>query len=211
MTDTAPLAAPAAKTRHSKLVVGLMLIIILGPMLFAWVLYLKGNRQQLRLSNHGNLITPPPSITHLHFFDPKTRQPFAPKSFQGKWWIAYVGAPLCYQECQNTLYSLRQLRLALGKDQSRLERLYIPHPHCPTNVCESLRATLYPDMQHAALNQEEFEALFAPLYNPVGTQTQGALYLIDPQGYLIMHYPVEIETKDILSDLKRLLKVSKIG
>lgn len=37
------------------------------------------------------------------------------------------------------------------------------------------------------------------------------LYIIDPKGNMMMHYPHNIATRDVLSDLKRLLRVSKIG
>jgi hypothetical protein len=48
---------------------------------------------------------------------------------------------------------------------------------------------------------------------PLGdaTATGSAIYLIDPQGYLMMRYPLSVDQHALLSDLERLLKISKIG
>ena len=37
------------------------------------------------------------------------------------------------------------------------------------------------------------------------------IYLVDPQGYLMMRYPRDAERGGMLNDLERLLKISKIG
>ncbi|MEC7251173.1 MAG: hypothetical protein VXW10_08035, partial [Pseudomonadota bacterium] len=37
------------------------------------------------------------------------------------------------------------------------------------------------------------------------------IYIIDPLGNLVFYYATETPPKDILQDLKRLLKVSQIG
>jgi hypothetical protein len=34
---------------------------------------------------------------------------------------------------------------------------------------------------------------------------------VDPQGFLMMRYPQDVEQRALLADLKRLLKISKIG
>ena len=37
------------------------------------------------------------------------------------------------------------------------------------------------------------------------------LFLVDPQGYLIMWYPQDADPSGLIKDLERLLKISKIG
>ena len=37
------------------------------------------------------------------------------------------------------------------------------------------------------------------------------IYLVDPQGYLMMRYPQDVDRRGLLEDLERLLKISKIG
>ena len=37
------------------------------------------------------------------------------------------------------------------------------------------------------------------------------IYIVDPNGNLVFSYPLDINPKLLLADLKRLLKVSQIG
>ena len=37
------------------------------------------------------------------------------------------------------------------------------------------------------------------------------IYLVDPQGFLMMRYPQDVGRRGLLADLERLLKISKIG
>ena len=37
------------------------------------------------------------------------------------------------------------------------------------------------------------------------------IYIVDPNGNLVFFYPIDINPKLLLADLKRLLKVSQIG
>lgn len=208
MNQTA--CAPVRSPNHARIVVALMLLIIMGPMLFAWVLFYKGNLQQLRLSHHGDLIKPVININSVVFHDPVQKISFKGKALKGKWWLIYVAPTRCYQDCQNTLYNMQQIRLALGKNTSKVERLYISNPYCPISTCEQTASQSFAQMKRANLEKAEFDGLFG-MSNNAGEDTQGDLYILDPQGNLMMYYPGNKEARDILSDIKRLVKISKIG
>jgi cytochrome oxidase Cu insertion factor (SCO1/SenC/PrrC family) len=194
MSDT--IASPPSK--HSKLILLLILLVIIGPMLFAWVLVKRAEKHEFKQSNHGDLIPSPPNAA-----------PILGKQFLGKWWLVYVGPQKCYEECQSTLYNLRQLQVALGKDSSRVERLFIAHPDCPSALCEVFLTENYPDLLRVKLKPLDFDKLF--FVSSPERETLGEIYIIDPHGNVMMHYSPDIEPKGILSDLKRLLRVSKIG
>lgn len=188
----------SAPSKHPKLILFLILLVIIGPMLFAWVLVKRAEKHEFKQSNHGDLIPSPPSATTI-----------LGKQFLGKWWLVYVGPQKCYEECQSILYNLRQLHVALGKDSSRVERLFISHPDCPSALCEVFLAENYPDLLRVKLKPLDFDKLF--FVSSPDRETLGEIYIIDPLGNVMMHYSPEIEPKGILSDLKRLLRVSKIG
>ena len=44
-----------------------------------------------------------------------------------------------------------------------------------------------------------------------GTQDPQALYLVDPLGNWLMIYPAVAESRGILGDIKKLLRISQIG
>ena len=37
------------------------------------------------------------------------------------------------------------------------------------------------------------------------------IFLVDPQGYVMMRYPLSVDPRGLTADLERLLKISKIG
>jgi hypothetical protein len=101
---------------------------------------------------------------------------------------------------------MRQTRAALGKDQDRITRVVlIPDDAERTNAVDILER--YPGTRILAA---------APAWLSVAIPGEprmqvGALYLVDPQGYLILRYAAESAEDAALKDLKRLLRISKIG
>jgi len=49
------------------------------------------------------------------------------------------------------------------------------------------------------------------IINTVNQPVPQGIYIIDPNGNLVFRYAIVTNPKDILQDLKRLLKVSQIG
>ena len=197
--------------KNPKLIIGLFVIIIGLPILFAYMMVQKGERYQLKTSNHGDLIRPPVNIANLAFYNVADKKTFDVKQLEGKWWLVYASPAKCQQTCHDILYNIRQIRTALGKDTPRVERLFLAHPGCPQSVCETYLSENYPDMQRLTLADKEYETLLNQISNSSAKDLVGELYIIDPQGNIMMHYDADMEAKSILSDLKRLLKVSKIG
>lgn len=204
-TQTSP------KTKHPKLVLILFLIVLIGPFLFAYVLMQKAQKHQFRMSNHGDLITPVRSISKTTLYDLGKKEKFTAEKLAGKWWLVYVSPAKCQQTCQDVLYNMRQIRTSLGKDAHRVERLFIAHPDCQISVCENYLSESYPQMQRVQIKQRDFDTLFSNLGNINSRELVGEIYIIDPKGNIMMHYDADMQAKAILSDMKRLLKASKIG
>lgn len=196
---------------NPKLIFFLFFLVIAGPILFAYVMLQKGAAHQLRTTNHGDLITPPVNVSNIPLFNIGENKPFSGKALNGKWWLVYASPSKCQQTCHEILYNMRQIRTSLGKDSPRLERLFIAHPDCPQSVCETYLGENYPDMIRSNIATKDYETLFNQISNSNARDMVGEVYIIDPHGNIMMHYDADMEPKSILSDLKRLLKVSKIG
>ncbi len=96
------------------------------------------------------------------------------------------------------LYNTRQVRLALGKDMDRVQRILLlvgGHAATPPGGWKSA----HPDL--AVANRPPIEALSRP----------GDILLVDPLGNMMMRYADDYSAKGMLKDLKRLLKLSEIG
>lgn len=199
-----------ARLKNSAILLAFF-IILLFPFLGAWTLFFKGEPHSLSTSNHGELITPLRNITALKLQDLDQNTLIPASSLAQQWWLVYLGPEKCQQACHHTLYNMRQIRTALGKDSHRLGKLFIAHPHCPQSVCEQFISEQYPDLRKIRFNPQDFESLFLTVGNKNERTLVGELYILDPQGNFMMRYSIESPPKEILQDLKRLLKVSKVG
>jgi hypothetical protein len=102
---------------------------------------------------------------------------------------------------------MRQARLALGKEIDRVQGLYalVNRPD-PALIAEIQR--VHPELNIAQANQQWVASFNLDADGPGGG---GGIYLVDPQGRVMMHYGNNAGAEEILEDLQRLLKISKIG
>jgi hypothetical protein len=106
--------------------------------------------------------------------------------------------------CQDALYKLRQSRLMLGKEMDRLTRVFL-HGNTPPD-------TVFLAEEHAGLMTIEDSSLTRLLNNkkPADLPANG-YYLIDPLGNLVMYFRPDLDPSEMVDDIKRLLKLSRIG
>ena len=101
---------------------------------------------------------------------------------------------------------MRQIWISLGREANRLQRLLlIADAEQKQELTEFL--TAYPqtnvivDADGQLLRQIE----------AVRHAAEPAIMLVDPLGNLMMSFPQSMDPRDILKDLKKLLKISQIG
>jgi cytochrome oxidase Cu insertion factor (SCO1/SenC/PrrC family) len=192
------------------------------PLIAAFVLYygMDGWRPAGSTAK-GDLIHPPRPLPQNAVLtspptSPMTSAPVAKgaaldaKILHGKWTLVYVGGGECDARCREALTLMRQTRLALNDDASRVQRLFLAMQPC----CDQA----YLDAEHAGLtvasaDDAAGQAVLAvfPRYGDKPVEQAGRIYIIDPLGNLMMSYSPQAEHKDLLEDLKKLLKLSHIG
>lgn len=123
---------------------------------------------------------------------------------QDQWLMLYASAAECGDECNKALVRLRQSRLMLGKDMRRVTRVLLHSVSAPDTVADN--------EQHAGLITISDKALKRVLEEkrPGGLQ-RGGCYLIDPLGNLVMYFPPDLDPKEMVGDIKHLLRLSHIG
>lgn len=109
----------------------------------------------------------------------------------GTWWLWVVSDGDCRDDCATAVHQLRQLHVLLNKDADRLQRGLVT----PSGVNPGLLAE-YPGVQH--------------LTGELSALSEG-IYIVDPIGNLVLFYPLSDAGKPVLTDLKKLLKLSQIG
>lgn len=121
-----------------------------------------------------------------------------------QWLMLYVGSAECADDCDKALVRLRQSRLMLGKDMQRVGRVFLRS--------ESAADTVDIDKQHAGLITISDKGLARLLEESRPKELQlGGYYLIDPLGNLVMYFPPDLDPKEMVGDIKHLLKLSHIG
>jgi hypothetical protein len=132
--------------------------------------------------NYGELIAP----------RPLSAQALAP--LRGKWVLVTFDAAACDAYCERKLYLMRQVRRAQGKEMDRVERIW-----ALTDGARP-RAELLPGIEGTWITQvppQEFPG-----------EPRDHIYLVDPQGNLMLRFPRDPDPSKMIKDLQRLLKYS---
>lgn len=191
--------------RRSRLTLVLLGALFFAPFIGAWVVY--NYFPDLRPSgttNHGQLIAPARPVPALTLVA-GDGQPVAP--FKEKWSLVVLGGDHCDAACSERLVMVRQVRLALGKNLNRLQRIYIAPSEAARIEAEDSLAKDHPGLSVLA-DHGEPGARAADFFTPPEPLT---LYLVDPNGNWLMVYAGAVEPKDLLDDLKKLMRLSSIG
>jgi cytochrome oxidase Cu insertion factor (SCO1/SenC/PrrC family) len=201
-----PLSSP--KKSYTFWIFAAIIIIFIGPIIASWSFF--HTNSVYGTVNHGQLIEPPVPITQFNLQN-TDNTPFVTNVLKGSWSLLYVTTSSCSTMCKENLYNMRQVRLALGKDSDRVQRLLITNEHTSDLSVDTLIDQSYIGTLHAEIDPAVYTQ-FLLSSSIKGTNGQGeALYVVDPLGNIMMSYRPDTSAEDILNDLNRLLRVSQIG
>ncbi len=200
MTETSP-----ERRRRPWPVIALALL-FLGPLVAAGlVYYVLPDWRPGGHVNHGQLIQPPVPMPPVALAGP-AGEALEEDPLRRRWTLVYVTGEGCDEACQKILFETWQVRYLLHRDLDRVRRIlvYTGAPPDPGFVAER-----HPDLLVADGTAADAPALLAAL--PPAAASGDAVYLIDPLGNLMMRFPVTGTWQDMHKDLKKLLKLSRIG
>lgn len=188
----------------------IILVLIMGafilPLMSAWILV--GHWRPDSKAHHGELLVPARPVAHFQVLDVVGGE-LNHAYLRGHWTLVYMGAKSdCNESCRQGLYKIRQVRLALGKEMDRVQRLLLM-AEMPDAFLSKWLQQEHTGMVVAVADRPTRDFLLQAF--PGRAIASGWIYLIDPLSNLVMRYPAESDPQGILKDLKRLLKVSRIG
>lgn len=180
----------------------LIAALFLVPLAAAVWLYHSGAAlQPAGRTNHGALLEP---IVNLN--DAPGAVPLGELTggaSDGHWVMLYAGTGRCGDDCEDALYRLRQTRLMLGDDMSRVVRVFLHGRHGPDKVTLD---------QHPGLITITDRALTELLEaKRPADLAAGGLYLVDPLGNLVLYFSPGVPPGDLVEDVEHLLELSRIG
>jgi hypothetical protein len=147
---------------------------------------------QSGVTNKGELIEPVATLESLGIANPYQ---------QSQWQLGYVIPPECDEFCQQQVYLLGQSHLALGKYQQRVQPVLLV-------TGQSAAIEMEKGKYAQLMVNQEFEQIVHPF----------EYVIVDPLGQLVMRYPrvesqseLVSQSKGLLADLRKLLKLSRVG
>ena len=187
--------------RSRLILLGVALVFII-PILVSWYLvffsdFKKGDGG----TQKGELISPVIPLGEPEVFNLKSK---AIESINGKWTLLFFVENECNQLCEDKLYQLRQIRLALGKDRDKVDRLLVSkNKQQWSQYTNSFNGQKYIDP-----TSRDYNGLIKKFNDYAGLDLK-ATYLIDPYGFLMMKYPQDDNPMGTIKDIERLIKNQK--
>ncbi|WAJ69946.1 hypothetical protein [Catenovulum adriaticum] len=179
------------KKRSARFNLSIIFFVFFIPVIAAYIA-LKGEWFNLSATNQGELITPAMQmdITQLN------------AGASGKWLMIVPSELDCQKLCQESTYLVKQADIALGRETQRV----LPSRYIATN------------QQLILLDQADPNHKFAGIINPPAKLSKNYVYIADPLGQIILRYPISLKreenliaAKHLLADLRKLLKLSRVG
>ena len=189
-----------ARGRRTLLIVAAVFLV---PVAVAFTLYYGKLWRPANSASKGELIDParPLAVAGLRHAD---GTPAGAGILSGKWTLIYIGDGRCDEACRTALVFGRQSRLALNNEMTRVQRIFLATANCCDDEYLRREHTGLIALDASAPEASAFMAQFPP-------EREYSLFIVDPLGNLMMRHDASQTTKGLLSDLKKLLKLSHIG
>lgn len=191
-----------SKILRSRLILLGVALVFIIPILVSWYLvffsdFKKGDGG----TQKGELISPVIPLGEPEVFNLKSK---TIESIKGKWTLLFFVENECNQLCEDKLYQLRQIRLALGKDRDKVDRLLVSkNKQQWSQYTNSFNGQKYIDP-----TSRDYNGLIKKFNDYAGLDLK-ATYLIDPYGFLMMKYPQDDNPMGTIKDIERLIKNQK--
>ena len=126
------------------------------------------------------------------------------RQLAGNWTFVMVDGGQCDKLCADKLLMMRQQRTMTGKDQHRIERVWLITDQ------EPLPIMLMREYEGTHFVRAPLQPLrdFLVLPDTAGAQLQDHIWLIDPSGNLMLRWPKSPEINGVKRDISKLLKIS---
>lgn len=174
----------------------LVALAVFGPWELGWLPQAEGP--------YGQRYDPPIVLPEILQETP-TGSPPSVEWVRVRWSLIYARVSGCDEPCLEWLELLRQVRLALAEDRELVQRVYLYGGSMDALDAETVLTT---------------GLVMRRIDGPAGTELRQALgedrlddghiYIADPGGNLVLSYSLDVEHQGIITDLKRLLAISRI-
>lgn len=192
----------AVKARWQLL--GLMLIPISVVLLATFVFY-TGIGMPEGTRNRGVLITPPLQLNSIAMHD-RQESPVKLEEKKDIWMFLLAAPAICDDLCKKQFWEVRQTRLALGKYQDHIQRVWLVTEGSIDAATQQWLQQEHPDMRVIYVEGDRWNDLLRQSASGDLSAEKVKFYLVDPRYFVMMYYRPEDTYKDVIVDMKFLLK-----
>lgn len=168
-----------------------------GSMLVAGALRFSGWRPA-GSKNHGEMLDPPGDLRDVvprrvdggaYEWNPAART----------WRIALAPPATCGRECVDLMRNLDTVWQLTGREADRVDVLWI----CASNPCAAPKLAARPGTLRLLQADPALRAALPRVADPLGVP----VYVVDPNGFVILRYPPGFDPGGLRADLAKLLKL----
>jgi cytochrome oxidase Cu insertion factor (SCO1/SenC/PrrC family) len=156
-------------------------------------------------TSYGKLIEPQRPIPDTLVVTGEDGKPVKLASMRGRWLMISVDSSACDKACATKLYFMRQIRVTQAGERDRVVNVWL---RTDASKVPDVIETAYPDTEKLVANPADLAA-WLPVDD--GTQLADHIYMVDPNGNLMMRFPKDPNPSKIKGDVSKLLRNSGIG
>lgn len=187
------LSTPEAPRARGRWQLILLLLLAIGPMILATAMYQWRFWVPEGRSYHGTLVGDGSQLADIG----------VQGAAQQRWQLLVTAPGDCAADCRELVYVARQIHIGLNRDASRAVHGLALGAAPSAEYEEQLRRE-YPQLGRHRLDVQRYA-------EAVPADRGARLWIVDPHGNLVLHYDARTKGKQILNDLRLLLKLSQIG
>ncbi len=213
MTAAQPPIDLAARRKSRRILVVLVALFIV-PVLLALLIY----RYQFMIdwvgvSSYGELVEPVVALDLSPELQGPEGEPVRLQDFAGQWLLVYPSGSPCEETCQRNLYHMHQIHIALNKDMHRVRPIAIDYDQGETGMAAAVASPYGPKLLVLSASASAAARLDEQITAATGALAPApdSFYFIDTQGNLVLRFSASLDPGDVLKDIKKLLRISRIG
>lgn len=194
-------ASDAPPRRRGQLKLLAVFGVVVGPILVAWIMARSGLGVPESHTNKSDLLEQEVSVQAWG-------AGVEPLGYGAPWRLTVTTPGECTEACLALVHEARQINVALGREAGRVEHVLLPAQPLSAETRERIE-TDFPRLAVQPLNQSAYQDSLNG--QPQDWQQGPQLWVVDPLGRVVLRRNPDRPGRQILDDLKHLLKVSKIG
>ena len=119
---------PALRKRNLRTIAALAAVFFL-PLVASFYMYYGSAWRPATSAAHGELFQPARPLPQVDLRN-ANGEPAPANVLSEKWSLVYVGGGDCNEACRNALYFMRQTRLSLNNEMTRVSRIFLATGQC---------------------------------------------------------------------------------